>query len=81
MKKPTIEEMKMLVDAGIDLTTQQAALYLNLSNRTLEKYRVVGGGPEYIKYGRVVRYPIASLIAWKQARIFHSTSEQATNKQ
>ena len=65
----------MLVDAGIDLTTQQAALYLNLSNRTLEKYRVVGGGPEYIKYGRVVRYPIASLQRWKGARIKNNTSD------
>jgi len=34
------------------LTTAQAAHYVGLSRRTLEKMRTVGGGPKYRKHGR-----------------------------
>lgn len=38
------------------LRTRQAALYLNLSYRTLEKLRSSGGGPTYRKVGCTVLY-------------------------
>ncbi|WP_425374403.1 helix-turn-helix transcriptional regulator [Mesorhizobium kowhaii] len=38
------------------LRTRQAALYLNLSCRTLEKLRSSGGGPAYRKVGGTVLY-------------------------
>lgn len=71
-----IDKVMALARAGIYLTTQQAALYINLSPRTLEKYRRVGGGPTYAVYGaRAVRYSIASLDEWKNARLRNTTSE------
>ena len=37
------------------LTTAQAASYVGLSRRTLEKMRITGNGPAYRKHGRYVR--------------------------
>ncbi len=72
-----IEAVMALARVGIALTTPQAAIYLNLSPRTLEKYRRTGGGPTYAIYGnRAVRYSIASLDEWKNARIRNTTSER-----
>ena len=34
------------------LTNDEAAEYLRLSPRTLEKQRVIGGGPKFRKFGR-----------------------------
>ena len=59
------------------LDTVQAAAYVKLSPRTLEKMRVLGGGPKYRKHGRYVRYHIADLIAWSEAREHPSTSDAA----
>lgn len=56
------------------LNTGQAAFYVGLSQRTLEKMRVVGGGPKYRKHGRYVRYHIDDLNTWSQARAKTSTS-------
>ncbi|RVD31902.1 DNA-binding protein, partial [Mesorhizobium sp. M4B.F.Ca.ET.019.03.1.1] len=37
------------------LNTAQAAFYIGLSQRTLEKMRLKGGGPKFRKHGRYVR--------------------------
>ena len=50
------------------LNTAQAAHYVGLSRRTLEKMRTVGGGPKYRKHGRYVRYHIDDLDAWSGSR-------------
>lgn len=57
------------------LSTKQAADYVGLSPRTLEKMRVVGGGPTYRKHGRYVRYHIDDLSGWSTSNAHHSTSE------
>ena len=41
------------------LTNDEAAEYLRLSPRTLEKQRVIGGGPRFRKFGRRVMYAVA----------------------
>lgn len=46
------------------LNTAQAAFYVGLSRRTLEKMRLIGGGPRFRKHGRYVRYHIDDLDAW-----------------
>ena len=46
------------------LNTDQAAFYIGLSRRTLEKMRIKGGGPFFRKHGRYVRYHIDDLDAW-----------------
>ncbi|MGE3476037.1 MAG: helix-turn-helix domain-containing protein [Rhodospirillaceae bacterium] len=46
------------------LNTSQAAHYLGLSPRTLEKMRGLGYGPTFRKHGRYVRYHIEDLDGW-----------------
>jgi hypothetical protein len=54
------------------LTNDEAADYLRLSPRTLEKQRVIGGGPRFRKFGRRVMYAVADLDAWAADRSFES---------
>lgn len=57
------------------LRTSQAALYLNLSARTLEKHRSYGTGPIYHKVGGLVLYDPADLEAWARGGRQSSTSD------
>ncbi|WP_232496261.1 helix-turn-helix domain-containing protein [Novosphingobium kaempferiae] len=57
------------------LTNSEAADFLRLSPRTLEKQRVVGGGPPFRKFGRRVLYDQADLQKWAEDRRFDSTSQ------
>ena len=43
--------------------------------RTLEKQRVIGGGPRFRKFGRRVMYAVADLDAWAADRSFETTSD------
>lgn len=51
------------------LDEKQAARLLALSPKTLEKLRSTGGGPEFARVGRLVRYPRASLLEWARSRV------------
>ena len=57
------------------LDTREAADFLGLSNRTLDRYRVTGEGPIFHKFGNRIRYALADLEAWATARRVRSTSE------
>ena len=57
------------------LTNDEAAEYLRLTPRTLEKQRVIGGGPKFRKFGRRVMYAVADLDAWAADRSFETTSD------
>lgn len=61
------------------LNSEEAARILRLSARTLERMRVEGSGPKYLKAGRGMRarvlYRPADIEAWLEARTFASTSE------
>jgi excisionase family DNA binding protein len=59
------------------LTTAEAAEFVRLSQANLEKMRVYGGGPGFVRLGRAVRYRIADLEAWIAAGLVGSTSEAA----
>ena len=48
------------------LTCAQAAKYLGVSRRWLEILRKTGGGPEFIKLGRLVFYEPADLDRFKE---------------
>ncbi|MDA5193691.1 MerR family transcriptional regulator [Govanella unica] len=50
------------------LTSREAADFLILKPNTLEKMRVYGGGPQYRKHGRSVRYHIDDLTVWSNLR-------------
>ena len=57
------------------LTTDEAAAYLRLSPRTLERYRVTGEGPAYVKLGRRVFYEEQALDDWLDLGRRRSTSD------
>lgn len=57
------------------LTNDEAAAYLLLSPRTLEKLRVIGGGPKFRKFGRRVVYALEDLESWASARSCDTTSD------
>lgn len=57
------------------LTNNEAADFLKLSPRTLEKQRVIGGGPRFRKFGRRVVYAFDDLVSWAEARGCDSTSD------
>lgn len=61
--------------AAYFLTTVEAATFLRLSPRTLEKQRVLGGGPRFRKFGRRVVYALDDLATWANERTFGMTCE------
>jgi len=48
---------------------------LRLSEVTLGRWRLEGGGPRYCKFGRQVVYERSELLAWADARRRQNTSE------
>jgi excisionase family DNA binding protein len=57
------------------LTTRAAAEMLCLNSRTLERLRVAGNGPRFVKMGKSIRYRPADVEAWLMTRVIGSTSE------
>lgn len=69
-----------LPEAGPLLTTVETARYLRLSAATLERLRLTGDGPRYIKLGpgkraRIV-YPINDLETWLRANTRTHTTDR-----
>lgn len=61
------------------LRTAEAARYLGLSGRTLEKHRTYGTGPTYRKIGGRVVYAIDDLQGWAAKGARTSTTDQVTD--
>lgn len=59
------------------LDTEHAARYVGLSTSTMEKLRVFGRSPEFLKLGRRVVYLRADLDTWLATRRRKSTSDGA----
>ena len=57
------------VGASPLLSTVLAAVRLGLQPCTLEKWRTTGGGPQYVKLGRSVRYRLEDLDAFAAERL------------
>jgi len=58
------------------LTTRESAKYLNVSKSYLDKFRVYGGGPEFLRPSpRKILYRQSALDSWVYERRFSSTSE------
>ena len=62
------------------LRTPEAARYLGLSGRTLEKHRTYGTGPTYRKIGGRVVYALDDLNAWADlgAKLNLSSGDERT---
>lgn len=71
-KKPNMSEL----DPDLHIDEIHAGEFLGLSPRTLQGYRVKGGGPEFRKIGKkTVRYKIADLISWSENNKKKNTSQ------
>lgn len=58
------------------MDTPAAASMLGLAARTLEKYRLTGAGPRFLKLGARVLYDPRDLDKWVAARRRTSTSDR-----
>ena len=76
----TIAELLAMSDPSASfppryLRTSEAARFLSLSDRTLEKHRTYGTGPAYRKIGGRVVYALDDLKAWADRGTKTSTSD------
>jgi len=58
------------------LTQSEAAELLRISERTLERLRVSGTGPKFIRIRHAIRYRQSDVEAWLASRVVGSTSEK-----
>jgi predicted DNA-binding transcriptional regulator AlpA len=58
------------------LRTPAAADYLGYAESTLEKKRLTGDGPPFIKLGRLIVYDTRDLDGWMATRRAKSTSDR-----
>ena len=61
------------------LTQSEVSDLLGISVRTVERFRSYGTGPEYSKFGRVVRYRLCDVLVCAERQKRLSTSEGAAN--
>ena len=57
------------------LRTPEASRFVGLSIRTLEKHRIYGTGPRYLKLGGRVVYRVEDLQSWAESGAKASTSD------
>ncbi len=60
------------------LSTREAAKHVGLAPRTLDRYRITGGGPVYHLFGTAVRYLREGLDHWATSRRRRSTSDDGS---
>jgi len=61
------------------LDTLRTAEKLGISPRSLEKWRLTGGGPPFLKLGRRVLYDPQDLEEWLEESRRFSTSDTGTS--
>jgi len=60
----------------IQYSEKKAAALLGLSPKTLQKYRIAGGGPKFVHVsGRCIRYRLCDIKVWQESRLRESTSD------
>lgn len=57
------------------LTERDVSNEFNFRPKTLQGWRLRGGGPEYVKCGRSVRYRRDAIEQWLDSRTRNSTSD------
>ena len=62
------------------LTTTQTAARVGLSPRTLERFRVTGQGPRFLKLGCRVRYAREDIEDWLKGCVRRSTSDDGGDR-
>jgi predicted DNA-binding transcriptional regulator AlpA len=68
--------------SGANLRTEvQAAAFLGVSPRVLQKWRVTGRGPQFLRLSsRCIRYSQSDLLCWIESRAFSATAEYARTR-
>jgi len=61
-----------------NMRTPAASAYLDIPQSTLEKMRMTGRGPSFVKDGRLVIYRKQDLDAWLERRLRQSTVDAVT---
>ena len=57
------------------LSPRELAMRWNMSNKTLARWRCVGGGPRYFRIGKLVRYALTDVQAFELRARRDSTAE------
>jgi predicted DNA-binding transcriptional regulator AlpA len=58
----------------IYLNQSESAMFLRISERTLERWRIEGQGPRFRRFGRRIVYAKTDLETWADDRCYQSTS-------
>ena len=59
----------------------QAAQFLGVSPRALQKWRVTGQGPQFLRLSaRCIRYSQSELIRWTESHACHATAQYASER-
>jgi hypothetical protein len=66
------------IDTSKKLRVYEVAELLRVSKSWLDKKRLSGGGPPYLKFGRRVVYDVDDLAEWAVSNRRRHTSEQAS---
>lgn len=73
---PRIMSDTLSINADPLLNERQVAELTGMSARSLQSWRLRGGGPAFVKLGRAVRYRRADVTAWVESTLRTSTSHQ-----
>ncbi len=65
------------IDPDSLLSEAQTSVLTGVSVRTLQGWRLKGGGPRVVKCGRAVRYRRRDLVSWMDENTVSSTSDEA----
>lgn len=60
-----------------NMRVRQAAEYCGLSKSFLDKARIYGGGPAFIRLGRSIIYSSADLDTWLTSQKYQPANENA----
>lgn len=64
-----------IINSARKIPVAEAATYLGVSKSCLDKHRVHGGGPAYLKIGRRVVYDLNDLEEFAAGRRLRNTSD------
>ncbi len=59
------------------INEKEAADFVGYTTRCLQNWRVVGGGPKFVRISsRAIRYRRRDVVDWAESRLRSSTSEE-----
>ncbi|WP_024707818.1 MULTISPECIES: helix-turn-helix transcriptional regulator [Martelella] len=71
-----MQQSPLSLDPDFLMTETLTCELLSVSARTLQAWRLRGGGPPFVKIGKSVRYKRRDITAWLSANTLTSTSQR-----